>query len=767
MPQASGRRLLRATFLYRTHPALPKAHRLQRWRQKQLRARRLKQTRTRAHTASQKKWRLATLALLALLPVVLIVLELMQAWGLYQQVQDGLAHIQAAAAIFHTTPSSASGGLVSYLDAGKLRQAEQQIDMAHADFAALSNTLEHDDGVSLAAVFWSTQITTARALARLAADGTAVAQRLLTTIRAIAPALTLALQHSPSSTEQAPPQPFLTPSSYQEIAGTLDAIAPLVHQMALDAPEISLTTLPISGKQQAMLSAILPLLPVLDAALAQRNEFRDPLAWLLGIDQPRSFLIEPMDKDELRATGGFTGQFGELVVNGAHPGTVKLANIGKYEEDHSYLGSPPDPIVYPKVVGQSAPAPYADWWPIPNFGMRDANVSADFPTSARIVMDRYSYEFGRQVDGVIMFTPALIEQVLRVTGPIAIPAYHQIVTAYNLESLLHFYQLDNGGITQEQLIEHVSDTELARKLFTQRVTTALITTVSHLPLTTLLTLANGVISSMKTKDLQVYVTNPQMEALIGTYGSTASMDRSTTHDGLFVVQANLSGSKASQYVKTTIQDSVTLDSQGGATHSLQLTLDYQQTGNPYGFDTYRDYVRVYVPATSQFISGNGFDQDDEPYCGDAQSGYRLCQPDVYGDGTLVCSTVPEIGYSTDYLHDPYYRTDHPLDVIGPPQNQQSDEPGRAMFGGWVIVPKNCSIKVTLSWYVPPMGRQPYSLLVQAQAGVDATLALTVQPSTALCAASQENALRVFQALDGEDTSFTLKQQGEGCALASS
>ena len=396
----------------------------------------------------------------------------------------------------------------------------------------------------------------------------------------------------------------------------------------------------------ATLTSVLPLLPTLDAALPQVQNAPDVLGWLLGIGGQRAFLIEPMDRAELRATGGFTGQFGELLLNGAHMGPLRLANIGKYEEDHTAEGSPADPTVYPKVIGQKAPAPYSEWWPIGNFGLRDANLSADFPTSARVAMDRYNYEFGNPVDGVMMFTPGLIEHVLHVTGPITIPLYNQTINEQNLESLLHYYQLDNAGIRQEEIVEHVNDNQVARKLFTQRVTQALMGTVTHLPLNKLILLGQEMFTAMKTKDLQIYVTNPQLESFIGKYGSTASLDRSTTQDGLFVVQSNLSASKASQYVATTLQDTIKLDKEGGATHSLQITLDYQQKGDVYGFDTYHDYIRIYVPENSRLLAGNGFDQYDKPYCGDEQSGYRLCQADVYGDGTLVCTPPLVLGYAT-------------------------------------------------------------------------------------------------------------------------
>ena len=705
------------------------------------------------------KLRLILLSVLVLLPFLGVVFEGIHGYMIYgqlsRQMHDGFAHLEAAVQVFHSTSSA---GIAYYFDAGTLHQAQQEIDKAHTDFASLSNTLDHDSAISLASALWPAQLRTARALGRIAVDGTAAAQQLLKTMQDIAPSIDLAFQQSASSADSALLQPYLTPFSYQEISSTLDAIAPLIHRMSLNAQEVSLNALSLSSKQHEMIAAVLPLLPVIDAALNQRAVLRNPLEWVLGIDSQRTFLVEPMDSSELRATGGFTGQFGELVLNGAHIGPLKLSNIGKYEEDHTYEGgSPPDPTVYPKVVGQSPPAPYSDWWPIPNFGLRDANLSADFPTSANIVMDRYRYEFGRQVDGVIMFTPTLIKQVLHVTGPIAIPAYHQFVTEQNLEDILHYYQLNNAGIYQEQQVEHVSDTELARKLFTQRVTTALLNSVTHLPLDQMFSLANDMLQSMKTKDLQIYVTNAQVESLIGTYGSTASLDRSTTHDGLFIVQSNLSASKASQYVTTTIQDTIILDSQGGATHHLQLILDYQQTGDVYGWDTYRDYVRVYVPVGSQFISGSGFDQYDRPYCGDEQSGYRLCRPDVYGNGSLLCSLPIEIGSAASLFYDPYEGTDHPLDVNGPPQNQQSDEAGRAMFGGWVVIPKNCLMQVTLSWYVPPLSAQPYGLMLQAQASVYSPLDITIQSPAGPCAPPQENTVQFSQIMDGQDIFFTLKQ----------
>lgn len=79
-----------------------------------------------------------------------------------------------------------------------------------------------------------------------------------------------------------------------------------------------------------------------------------------------------------------------------------------------------------------------------------------------------------------------------------------------------------------------------------------------------------------------------------------------------------------------------------------------------------------------------------------------------------------------------------------------------MFGGYVVIPKNCTMTVTLSWYVPPMDAHPYSLLVQRQSGTYPDLTLTVQPYPGDCA-TQSAASLYFNGVLTEDTSFALKK----------
>ncbi len=731
--------------------------------------RRFERIRTKVSSLSLRGKILLMVLIAALLfPTVLIIVEGVNGYVLYSRARSGLAHLQAAQDVFKESDKAKSGNAGRYFDVNKLTVAQQEIDAAHNDFQSLRDSIEQDSILGLLGNVLPQQLGTARALANIGTDGTEIAQQFVKSAIKLAPDLGPALSNPLSGGSSGLTadglKPYLTPAALDELYADLNSALPLVHDMNLHAKNVSLSALPLSDKQQQLLGSVLIVLPAAEVGLTQIKDAKSEVSWLLGVDQTRTFLIQTMDRAELRATGGFTGQFAELSLAGGHMNQLKFNNIGQYEEDHSGLpgGSPPvDRALYNRLQGKKAPAPYNVWWPIDNFGLRDANVSADYPTSAKIMMDAYQYDFQKPLDGMIIFTPFLISHVLHVTGPIHITDYNETITEQNLEDRLHFYQLDNAGILKEKLIEHNDNAEQVRKAFTQRVTKTLMEQVQHLPADKMLSLLTEMGTAMKTRDLQVYFTNPKVEDLVAKYGSTAAMDRSTDHDGLFIVQTNLSANKASQFVTTSVSDKITLDAAGNAKHDMLITLDYQKKGDVFGPDTYYDYVRIYTPTGSTLVSGNGFANYRKPFCG-LSAGYPLCQKDVYGDGSLICETNPDPLDATNRLDDPYAGRNHPIFSTGEPMNQTSDETGRDMYAGWVVIPTNCTTKVSLSWTVPAKGKAPYSLLIQRQAGTFPKVDLTIQPAQNTCADSKD--LHFNGVLGDTDKTFALNQSGGKCTL---
>ncbi|MBO0781324.1 MAG: DUF4012 domain-containing protein, partial [Ktedonobacteraceae bacterium] len=660
------------------------------------------ESRERKKVSRKVKITLVVLLVILLLPTITTIIEGLRVYSLYSHAQMGVLHLLNIKTIFTGAQAHPTG----FLDVAKLDQAQRELQASQNEFKFLETHLTTDADINFANRFFPSQVNSAHELCKIGLDITDIGQKLVQSAKTLAPTFRGSLLADSS-------KPLVTQSMLDLVRDTIDYLLPRLNDIQTRSGQVKLDDLPIGDSQRQQLTQLFQLLPQAQTDLTQVRNLIGSMGWLLGVNEPRTLLVQTMDRAELRPTGGFTGQFGELVIKGGRVAPFTLKNIGPFEEGATAL---------PVVQGALPPAKF-NWWPIPNWGLRDSNLSADFPTSAKLAIQAYKKEFHRQVDGVVLFSPFLIAHVLQITGPITIPEYHETITAQNLEERLHYYQLDNDGIRKEEIVEKEENPDAARKLFTARLARVLTDHVRHAPPDELITIAHELLSDLKTKDLQVYVTNPQLQALLSNYGLASEMDRSKTHDGLYVVQANLSASKASQYVHTTLQDTVNLDSKGGATHTLHMRLAYNQIGPVYGLDTYRDYIRVYVPPTAQLLRGNGFDSGT-PFCG---AGYQSCPPnDIYGDGTLLCPLgTTDAGYSTDMLHDSFFRSLHPIDAVGGPTNVQSDESGRKMFGGWAVIPKNCSLTITLSWYVPPIGQSSYSLLVQRQSSTLPELDLTI------------------------------------------
>ena len=144
-------------------------------------------------------------------------------------------------------------------------------------------------------------------------------------------------------------------------------------------------------------------------------------------------------------------------------------------------------------------------------GLRDANLSPDFPTTAKIITDVFRNEGGGDVDGLIQISPVAIEHVLNVTGPIYVPDYNETVTAQNLEDKIHFYQQDPRGIAIEQRLNPNDKTHSLRKRFTQLVVQLLQDKVKKMPFSQMSPLGKQVLKDLQAKDIQINVNNETIQ----------------------------------------------------------------------------------------------------------------------------------------------------------------------------------------------------------------------------------------------------------------
>ena len=638
---------------------------------------------------------------------------------------DGVNHLLKVKSLLNVSKTDPTEAL----NATKLKQSQLEFTEAESDFVELQQLVGRPDvkwAITQFAQSYSNKFAMAQSLIQVGLDVSRMGKELCD----VALIGANIIHGSPLASGSA--KPLITGADVLAIEGSLVHALYYINDIRFQLSHVSLKDLPISDAQKAQISSMLPLLPKAEALITQAQGLVGPVSWLLGVGQQRRFLIQTMDRAELRPGGGFTGQYGVLQIQDGRMSRLSLTDVTQI--DYNGNGT---------ATGRMPPPGYS-WMTFPNFGLRDSNLSGDFPTTAHIAMQVFQDEGGGPVDGDIAFTPALIGHIIDITGPIKVPGYGETITSKNLEERLHYYQQDFSAIAREQQISG-NYSHTGRKAFTSTLGQLLLDRMRHLPVSKLILVARSAIRDIQSRDLEIYFTNPVAEAYLVAHGYSASIDTFSKQDGFTVVQGNYSISKASQYVHTTEHDDVTLDAQGNATHNLTITLDYKQTGPVYGYDTYADYIRVYAPQSATLITGDGFD-----------SGHTVCsRPGPSGCGSASFQSArycPNGNYS---LGIEWAKTPWPVDSLGPPTQLTSDLPGRAMWGGLTLTPKNCISYITLSWSVPHAlrkvhGQPSYSILVQKQSGVTPTIELSID-------ASAIKGLKPFQ-FKGDiitDKSFTL------------
>jgi hypothetical protein len=270
-------------------------------------------------------------------------------------------------------------------------------------------------------------------------------------------------------------------------------------------------------------------------------------------------------------------------------------------------------------------------------------------------------------------TAPMIARVLAVTGPITVPEYNEVVTADNLEAEIRLNTENHDVLYTEQ-----------HERFTGLLGQAFMAKLHGLAPSQMMGIANAMLASLRTKDLQVYFTDPNVEWLL----TQQSLDGAIAHgpgDGLTFSDSNVSINKSNIFTTLVYTDAVTLGADGAATHHLTITYQFDSSTNPSmqryleGRHHYHTYLRVYAPASARLASFDGFNGGDE----------RI---------------------------------------------NISDEPSRQMWGGFVWVWDGIPYSLHFVWSVPgavmddASGRPVYSLTVQHQAGANQRLNLTVAGS---------------------------------------
>ncbi len=295
------------------------------------------------------------------------------------------------------------------------------------------------------------------------------------------------------------------------------------------------------------------------------------------ISGEKTFLVLLQNNMELRPGGGYIGSFGII--------KTKNGKVTSYEihDTSNFDGRIPD--------NHDMPDPMKKVFKIEAWKLRDSNYSPDYPTNAKKALEFYYQGQGTEkFDGVIAMNAAVLEIVLKTTGPVRLEGYPNVFESGNaLITLEKQVEIDfaQQGITRGDRKDVMNDflKELLKK-------TVLLSKLDKLKL------SKDLIGQLKNKNIQLYFTDSQLNELAKQSAWDGAMDTTWKGDYLMVVDANLGAHKSDYYMKRTINYSVDISKE---IPEATLKINYLHTGKEKNWmiQDYLTYLRIYVPKGSK------------------------------------------------------------------------------------------------------------------------------------------------------------------------
>lgn len=322
----------------------------------------------------------------------------------------------------------------------------------------------------------------------------------------------------------------------------------------------------------------------------------------LKMFQEGRYLVLFQNNAEMRPTGGFIGSFAVMSFKDYKIQKIDF-NTNIFKLDNAFT-----------VKRQITPPPQLAQISQGRWALRDSNFDIDFPTAVEDIQWFYEQESGDSVDGVIAVNASLIQELLKLSGPVYLEKYQTTITADNFFEEMakkiekeYFYHLDNQVENEPKTILKDLMPVLMEKSFA-------------LPKQKLLQLA---LRAMNEKMILLQSNNEVYEKAIlaANWGGQIKESKS---DYLAVNNANITdlalqkngGAKTSLKIKEAINYQV--DEQDGELVG-NLTLTRSHTGSyawPDGVNV--NWTRILVPKGAELIGVelNGQDKAKEILIGE-------------------------------------------------------------------------------------------------------------------------------------------------------
>lgn len=511
---------------------------------------------------------------------------------LSDRVHDSMSHLknaEADAKVLSKTP----------FDTKTIAALRGELVAAHNDFSQAQSQLQALPGMLQAIPIAGSKLAGAGRLVPIALEGTQAGITACDALTILATSLKNPLD---------PKAQGLTSAGAAQLAQDADEIAATFNTIVQQVNALQPSDLTLDSRLGPAITGFKAQLPKIEQLVQGAQAVAHLAPTLLGVGTPTNYLVEVLDSTELRPGGGFIGNYGILTLAGGRLSSLHIQDVDLLDTGVKY-----------QSLNIPLPSQYS-WFAslFPRWGFRDSNLDADFPTSAQNGEKLYATEMkdtGQKpvpVQGVIAITPWLIQNAMKITGPIYVPEYKETVTPDNLVDKIHYYAL--GTYTGSDTTYDPSSGSSLRKRFTGYLFQAFMAKVKQDMSGNFSKFAQLFTDSLHSKDVQIYLNPKPAETFLQQLGMASAIQAPTAGDSLFEVDANISGSKANYFLTYAMADQITIDQSGTATHHLAIT--YTWPPNPQSLildyaaginNRYHAFSRVYIPPSAVLGKESGWD----------------------------------------------------------------------------------------------------------------------------------------------------------------
>lgn len=300
-------------------------------------------------------------------------------------------------------------------------------------------------------------------------------------------------------------------------------------------------------------------------------------------------LVLFQNPSEIRPSGGFTGSYADLVLGG---GEVKEINVNDIYYPEHFLKE----HIVPPMQLQGITL---------HWGPQDANWFFDFPTSARKAMELTGKssvyaEKSIKFDGAVSINIRLVEDLLKLVGPIDVPSYGYTLDANNFMRVVQ-KEVEEGR-------DKIPGQNPKRIL--NVITPILMSRLKDLDSSQKSQLIDIFKNRFGNKDIQFYFNDKKLEGLMTEWGGAGEVYRlpaNFTGDYLAVVNANVAGGKTDAVISQKIDLNSIIQDDG--TISDILTVERIHNGANEKEARYRaknqNFVKIFTPPSVKLIDLKG------------------------------------------------------------------------------------------------------------------------------------------------------------------